>query len=244
MLGGGDAADPLARAAGVPAKALVPLAGRPLASYVLRALEGSGRVDRCVYVGPGGEGLEPRPDAVLPAGERLVDSLALGLGAALARPAEWLLLASADLPWLEPGEVARLLDGAPAADLVYPVVAEATARAAFPGQARTFVRLREGRFTGGNLFLLRPAAAPRLLAFADRAYRARKNPLALAALAGPGVLAGLLSGRASLEWLERRVGARLGLEARVLVSQDAGLAADVDAPAQLATGPALVEGGA
>lgn len=243
VLGGGDGSDPLARAAGVSAKALVPLAGRPLASWVLRAIRGSGRVAHCVYVGSGGERLEPRPDVHLPAGERLADSLAFGLGAALATGPHRLLLVSADLPWLRPEGVARLLDEAPDADLVYPVVREAAARAAFPTQKRTFVRLREGRVTGGNLFLLRPSAAPRLLHVVDRAYRARKNPLALAALVGPLTLAALASGRSTLGWLERRVGAALGMEARVLISEDASLAADVDAPGQL-SGPALAEGGA
>ena len=50
VLAGGDAGDALAAAAGVPAKALLPVGGRPLASYVLGALEASGKGTVYSYV--------------------------------------------------------------------------------------------------------------------------------------------------------------------------------------------------
>ena len=48
VLAGGDDRDELAVAAGVPATALMPVAGRPLAAYVLEALAASGRVREVV----------------------------------------------------------------------------------------------------------------------------------------------------------------------------------------------------
>lgn len=242
ILAGGDAGDRVAAAAGVTAKALAPLRGRPLTAYPLAALKESGAVDRVVYVGNGDPQLTGLYDAQVPSGERLVDSMALGFGAALAlAPNAKLLLLTADIPWLTGEMVARFVaaataPGTPAAaaHLVYPVITEQAAKAQFPTQQRTFARLREGRFTGGNLALVDAASAPKLLPLMDRAYRARKNPLALASLVGVDVLLALLSGRADLALLERRVGALFGAPVSALISGDAALAADIDTAAQLA----------
>lgn len=241
VLAGGDPRDRLAVEAGVSAKALVPLGPQPLGAYVLRALRASGVVSKIFYVGQTDSSLAGLYDAQLPAGARMVDSLALGLGAALAQPSSGrLLLLGADIPWVTGPMIARFVksaaatttpDGPPA--LVYPVVTEAAARAQFPHQKRTYARLKEGRFTGGNLVLMDRALVPSLLPQIDRVFRARKNPFALAGIVGLDVLGAVALGQADLARLERRVGRLLDAPVRALVSEDAALAADVDSPAQL-----------
>jgi molybdopterin-guanine dinucleotide biosynthesis protein A len=227
LAGGGN--DPLAAHAGVPSKALVPMAGQPMAAWVLRALESSSTVANVIYVGDGLGELGPSRAQAVPAGVGYAQSLALGIGAALAtRPGAPLLVSTADIPWLTPEAVDRFVSAAGSADLAYPVVSEKAALTEFPTQRRTFVRLRQGRFTGGNLMLLRPALVGPLLDLIDRVYRARKNPFALAGLVGPGTLLALLLGRADLRELERIVSDRLGGVARAVACSDACLAADVD----------------
>lgn len=241
VLAGGDASDRLAAEAGVSAKALVPLGDQPLGAYVLGALRASGAVSRIVYVGPTDVSLEGLHDVQLGSGERLVDSLALGVGAALAQPgAKRLLVLSADIPWVTGEMIARFVadaealttpEGPPA--LVYPVVTEAASKAQFPYQHRTYARLKDGSFTGGNLLLVDAALVPRLLPQLDRVFRARKNPFALASIFGTGVLLSLALGTASIARLERLVGGLVGAPVRALISDDAALAADVDSPAHL-----------
>jgi hypothetical protein len=135
--------------------------------------------------------------------------------------------------------VRSFLAEAPDADLVYPVVPEEVAAAAFPDQRRTYLRLRDGRFTGGNAVLLRPPAVAPLLPWVDRAFQARKRPLQLAAMVGWGTLASILRGQASLPDIEARVRALTGIDARVLIASDAAIAADVDAPEHLTSTTAL-----
>ncbi len=239
VLAGGDADDPLAAAFGVPAKALTPIAGKPMASYVLKVLGASPQVERVVYVGPA-ESLPVRPETVVAAGERFSESVERGLEAARnLEPEAPLLLLSADIPWLRPEGLERFLMSAPEADLVYPAIPRTVAERQFPGQRRTYAKLREGEFTGGNLVLLRPRLAPRLLELLERAYQARKNPLALAGMVGADMLFKLLLGRATLPELEARVGRLLGASARAFVSDDASLGADVDRPEHLGQGPPL-----
>lgn len=230
VLAGGDAGDVLAASGGVAAKALLPVSGRPLASFVLEALEDSGRVAETVYVGPTDQELSSYRVVELPGGKRFEDSLALGLGAALGRGATEILVITADLPWLTGDAVARFVDRSRTleADVVYPVVSEEHMQARFPEQRRTYVRLKEGRFTGGNMALLSVAAVTALLPLISRAFRARKNPLALAKLVGLDVVGGLASGTASIASLASRVARLLGVDARVLRVEDAAVAADVD----------------
>lgn len=231
VLAGGDRGDDLAAEGGVDAKALLPIDGQPMGAYVLRALRDSALVSHTVYVGPTEGRMGGLIDTELPAGERLVDSLALGLGAALSRDASSILVLSADVPWITGVMITRFvsacLDLGPV-DLYYPIVREEVSRARFPDHARTFVRVREGRFTGANLALLTPGGATALLPLIDRVYRGRKNPFALAAIMGLDVLSSFVLGSASLPLLERRAAQLLGRRAKVVIAEDAELAADVD----------------
>jgi len=237
VLAGGNASDALARAAGTTTKALVPIAGRPMIEHVVDALQASRTVTRTVVVG------EPRlaevinADSYVPTGATFAQSLGLGLGAALAvAPGLPILVSTADIPWLEAAAVDRFVGKAVEleAQLAYPIVPAEVAQAAFPEQKRTFATVRQGRFTGGNLLFIEPVLTAPLLALVDRLFSARKNPFALAAQVGPGTLFALLSRRASIPELERIASARLGGRARAVISEDAGLAADVDRPEQLA----------
>lgn len=237
VLAGGEAGDRMAAEAGVEAKALVALDGKPMGAYVLEALRACPEVDRIVYVGPTNVRLRGLYDVSVASGARLVDSLALGLGAALAGSAvARLLVLTADIPWITGAGLSAFVASAPDADLVYPAVTEAASLARFPHHRRTYARLREGRLTGGNAVLLRAEAVPRLLPLMDRAFRARKNPLALAGMFGADVLLAVLLGRAGIAELERRLERISGLRARALVTEDAALAADVDRAAHLPGG--------
>ena len=253
VLGGGQSA--LAAHAGVASKALVPFRGKPLGLYVLEALRESPHITHVVYVGEPNPLFAPYVDCVVAPGKGMADSLRGGLEAALAvadrqkLPQGRLLAVSADLPWLTTEAVDHALsaDAANTAALLYPVVAKATAEAQFPGQKRTYARFKEGTFTGGNLIVLRPGMVPTLLPFVDRAYRARKNPLALAAIIGPGILLQFVTGRLPLAVLERRVSHLLQGPVRALVTPYAALGADVDKPEHLsalvATDPSPITSG-
>jgi len=207
----------------------------PMGGYVAHALRSSPAVASVVWVGATDARIRRLVDVALPSGRRMVDSLGLGLGAALgvAPAAQRLLVVTADVPWWTAAGVTAFVAEAPAADLVYPIVRRSDALARFPDQQRTFVRLRDGRFTGGNAVLLSPTAVPALLPVLDAAFRARKRPWELASLIGLGTLFGLATGTVRVATLETRVSAILGVAARVYVSPDATIAADVDDPAHL-----------
>ncbi|AEB11127.1 molybdenum cofactor guanylyltransferase [Marinithermus hydrothermalis] len=224
VLGGGSPDDSLARRYGVPAKPLVPVAGRPMAAYVLDALRASGVVDRVVYVGPAA-GLEPAPEVVLAQRGGMLENLEAGLSVAGEEKA---LVVSADDPFLTPEAVRWVVAHAPEAALVYPVVPREAVEARWPGMRRTYARLREGQFTGGNLVLLDPALFRGALDMARRVIALRKRPLALARLVGLDILWKLLWGRLAIAEVEARASRILGVPLRALVTPYAEVGVDVD----------------
>jgi GTP:adenosylcobinamide-phosphate guanylyltransferase len=237
VLGGGDPGDPFAAAHGVSVKALIPLGGEPMALHVLRALRGSGRVSRVVYVGPTTPELDALIDERVTDHGTLLSNLEAGveaLAVAGLAPGERVLVATADIPLLTPEGLAGVLAAAPEnAGLVYPVVRREDCERAFPGVRRTYARLRDGTFTGGNVFLLDPRLVGQFLPRLREVLAARKAPLRLARLIGPGVLGRLLLGRLTVSELETRVSALLGVPARALITPHAAIGSDVDQDADL-----------
>lgn len=238
VLGGGDPGDPFAAAHGVSVKGLIPVAGEPMALHVLRALRGSGRVGRVAYVGPTTPEMDLLIDERVTDHGTLLSNLEAGVEALSARglaPGERVIVATADIPLVTPAHLADVLDTAPGdAALVYPVVQREACEAAFPGVQRTYARLREGSFTGGNVFLLDPRLVGEFLPRLRGVLDARKAPLRLAALIGPGTLLRLLARRLTVPALEAKVSVILGVKARALITGHAAIGTDVDKDADLA----------
>jgi GTP:adenosylcobinamide-phosphate guanylyltransferase len=231
VLGGGHASDPLAQGAGVQVKSLINIAGQPMSAYVLHALRAGG-VGKIVYVGATTPSLEPLFDIHIPAKGTMLENLQAGLEPLLAEAR--VLIATADIPLLTPAAVQDVLHRDSGAGLVYPVVAKQAAEAAFPGGKRTYARLREGTFTGGNLFLLEPRLVGQFLPRLEYILNNRKNVLRLAGMFGLGALLKLLFGQLKIAELEQTVSRILGVPAMALICPFAEIGFDVDKPEDLA----------
>ncbi len=213
-------------------EAEIPVGGRPMALWVLEALKASPSITSIGLVGP--ESL--RSDQVVMASMvgDLFGNVLQGLTTA-PRDAEAVLFVTSDIPWLTVPVIETFLENAPRdVDVVYPIIPKHIAEARFPGTKRTYVRLKEGVFTGGNLFLARVDAVPRLQERAQVLLRHRKSPLTLARDVGPGLLLRLLLGQLSVRQAEVRVGRILNITGRALIFPYAEAGVDVDKPEDLA----------
>jgi molybdopterin-guanine dinucleotide biosynthesis protein A len=228
VLAGGPP-DPAIAGAMVP-KAFALLAGRPMVDYVLDALRGAGPIGRVLLVGP-----DPLPvrlaggvDALVAERGSLLENVAAGLEATGGGGA--VLVVAADLPLLTPQAVAAFLEAAGRieGEAWYAVVRREDVTGAFPDVRKTFVRLREGTFTGGSVVLIGPAAFRRARPAIERAMRARKRPGDLARLFGARTLLRILTRRVTIAELERRAEAIAGIRARAVLCPHPELAIDVD----------------
>ncbi len=230
VLGGGRD-DAFAQGFGVPVKSLIPIRGAPMSAYVLRALRESGSVGQIVYVGPVTPALDGLFDVHVQDRGAMLENLELGLAALPAT--ERVLVSTADVPLLTAESVRDLLTRDPGAGLVYPIIPMAASEARFPGGRRTAARVREGRFTGGNLFLLEPRLIGQFMPRLKQVIQNRKNVLALAGLIGLPVLVKLVLGSLTIRELEVRVSRILGVDARALITDHAEIGFDVDKPGDL-----------
>jgi CTP:molybdopterin cytidylyltransferase MocA len=214
-------------------EALVPIAGRPMGGYVVAALAGARTVGRVVVAGPPELGLGGAQ--VVAPGERVTDTLRAALDAAAPGVDDEVLIAAGDAPLLSATTVEELVAACRRRNLEfgYPVVSKQDCDARFPNVRRTYVRLREGAFTGGNCFYVRTAALGRCLELLEWVHANRKHPVRLAGLLGWRVVLALVTGRARLADVEAAGCRLLGARAGAVRMADAGIGVDVDDAADL-----------
>ena len=227
-------------------EALIDVCGVPMVGRVLSALSGTGTVAGGVVVGPAeiaAAGLLPPGFALEEPGETVIENLhrgvaALGRVAPDGRVPETVLVSTSDVPLVRAQMIEAFLaaTGDGRLDAYVPVVRRESAEARFPGVQRTYIHLRDGSFTMGNLFLvgsrLLEAGAGQVSQL-DAFVRLRKSPLRMARTLGLGLTLGVATHRLSLSQLEEAAAGRLGIRGRAVVQEDPEIGVDVDKPSDL-----------
>ncbi len=244
VLAGQRDGDPLAELSPQGHKCLLPVAGRPMIERVVAALlaaRGIGpitiSIDRpeVLEAVPGFPALIERPRlSVLEsqASPALSVLHALEQAPASSQP---LLVTTADHPLLSPGVVQNFCEGAEArgTDVAAGLVSKAVIEAKIPATRRTYLRFRDGGYSGANLFVFRTTAGRRAAEFWRRVEQERKKPWRIARAFGPSLLIAYLLRLYNLEQAMARVSRRLGCTASAVVLTAAEAAVDVDKPADL-----------
>jgi len=240
VLAGGKAGpeDPLYPYIQDKSKALVEIAGKPMAQWVLDALSGASSIDHVLVVGLDQDcGLTcAKPLHFLSDQGHMLDNIKAGLHHNSERnpSASRVLIASCDIPAITPEivdwRVQRSLEYE--SDIDYVVVDRKTMEARFPGANRSYIKLKDYELCGGDVNVIRISLIEKEKLW-TRLIAARKNALKQAALLGIDLLLLLLMGRLSLKDAERRVSERIGVKGRACLSPYAEVAMDVDKPHQL-----------
>ena len=235
-------ADALLEYAGAAAgrKALIPIAGKPMIQWVTDALAGSRYVDRLIVVGLDescGIDFGPKPVVFVPNQDRLLQNVVAGARRALedTPDRDRIVLCACDIPLITTPIVDDHLATLQATqhDLYYTVVDRATMQARFPSSRRSYVRLRDGVFCGGDLNMFSSKVMETNRQLWDDLLEARKSALRQARRVGLGVLLRFATGRLSLDAAARRAEHILGVKCRVVRSPHAEIGMDVDKPFQL-----------
>lgn len=230
----GGRPDPMAVEAGLSHKALLLVDGTSMLLRVLRALRACPEIGRIVVSAERAEALlAPFGEVPGVLGRDAAASPSRSLAAVLEEFGTPLLVTTADHALLTPAMLSHVLSHAPAGDVVAAVARSGVVLASYPGTSRTWLRFRDGRFSGCNLFLLRTGRALRVVDFWSRMERSRKRPLAMAWLIGPVSLVGHALRLATLAGMLRRLGRRVGASLAVVEMPFADAAIDVDKPDDL-----------
>lgn len=236
--GGANPEDPLyAISAGKP-KALVPIAGKPLAQWVVDALAASRTVGRLFVVGlDAGSGLSlPAGTRFVPDSGTLLGNVRSGAMAAMegADPTRPLLVVSSDIPALESAMVDWLVDSSSESDddFYYCTIDRAVMDRRYPGSGRSFVRFRDREVCGGDLSIIKPSAFLDGARIWRRLTEGRKSTFAMASAIGLDVMLLLFFHRLTLAEAARKACSRLRIKGRVMDCGYAEMGMDVDKPFQ------------
>lgn len=232
VLAGGGKDEPLTREEGVSNKAFINLFGRPMLAYILEALAGAASIDKVIVVGPA-----PELSALLEQGYRFIPvpeegSMLENAAAGLSRIDQGrpCLLLTGDIPLIDEGTISGFLelchpsDG----DFYYPILTRESCRERFPQMQRTYVRLRDGCFTGGNMVLLRPDWFARCRHRLDQFVLYRKKPLKLLRILPFSLILKFLFNRLAVSELERYLSAMFLARARAVPCDLVEIGTDVD----------------
>jgi len=240
ILAGGESSSELKKIAPYDNEALIIIGNYPMIYYVYRALRQSSFVRNIVISGPT-EALRnifAREERLffVNGGDNAIESFAHGMEILQEKGiSEQVLIMPSDIPFITTEAIDDFIKQAQAseADFYYPVTCKEVNEAKFPGVARTYVNIKDGIFTGGNLFILRSALFEQVLDIALKLVERRKNPLAMAKLFGFGLVWKYIIRRLSIETVEKRFYEVLGIRGKAVISPYAEVGVDVDKPSDL-----------
>lgn len=207
-------------------KAFLDLKGRLMLDYVVECYTSANIFDGVAVIGPA-----RRLQAHLGNEIRVIEQQGGMIENVIQAAKEldgWLLLSSCDIPLLTPAAVRDFLDRCEGGELYYPLVSREDNDKEYPGMKRTYVSLREGIYTGGNVILVHSTAVPIAAPAAGSFFDARKSPLRMARLIGTGTLLKLLAKRLSVAELERKMSQIFGIACKAVVSGYPELGIDLD----------------
>lgn len=217
-------------------EALIAIKGTPMVQYVVNAARQAGSVGRIAVVGPV-QVLEPlvqgKVDFLVEGQNEMLENIRLGIQA-LQTERRVLILCS-DIPLVS----SRVIDdfvaqcGQRDVDFCYPIISKETNLSKFPGTRRTYARLREGTYTGGNIFVMNPAIIEGAADFVKKMTAWRKKPVKLSQAFGLLFILKFVLGCLTIPDLEARVFKITGFRAAAIVVNHPEVGFDVDKPSDL-----------
>jgi len=235
---GGRLPPDLAGRFGTDVKACVSIGGSTMLARTIEALRGVHEVARIVVVGPeAARGMADADEFIL---ERATGEENL-LAALRAASGDRTVFCASDMPFVSTRALADLLERAPAdACAVYPIFTRDEFEREYPKGRSSFATLADGAWTGASAFVVRAAALLHSERIVTRAFGARKNLSALAALFGPMLTIAYLRGALRVADIEARASALFGAPVVALRGADPALALDCDDAADFDYAEALL----
>jgi GTP:adenosylcobinamide-phosphate guanylyltransferase len=233
ILGGALNTGSLRKVSSAQYEAGINIAGKPMIDYVVSAVRSVPSISRITTVCDESvlsEAIKKQVTLIIPPGNTLLDSLNKGLKA--METEEPVLVLTADIPLISKEALEDFLRRCQSkkAHVYYSFVPKEVNEKKYPGVQRTYVKLREGIFTGGNLVLLSPEVIRDHADILNKAVSLRKKTLKLCLMLGWKYLFYLVMGRLTIGQIEEQVARILKIQAVGVISAFPEVGIDVDKP--------------
>ncbi|MCC5912039.1 MAG: nucleotidyltransferase family protein [Clostridiaceae bacterium] len=213
-------------------KAIMPIKGIPMIQYVIDTLHSSEYIDEIVVVGDVTTlqdflGEETRLN-FLQQKTSMMENIMEGVN--YFKEEDQLLIATCDIPLIHQEVVDRFIQDSikASAEFCYPIVEKNLCQRYYPDAKRTYVALKDGNFTGGNMVLISSKAIRTMEKLASLMIRHRKNPIGMCKVLGPKFIFKLMLKQLTIRELEIYIKNKFNLKAKAIISKDPEIASDID----------------
>ncbi len=237
VLAGSRGPSPLVEEAGVKNKSLIPIHGKPMIQYVLETLNSVSIIERIVVVGPleelGRLETEITFSMVSEKGE-IMENLLEGFRH-ISPSAGPVLVATSDIPLITREALEHFIEKGLhlEADFCYPILEKEVVEQKYANVVRTYARLKEGSFTGGNIFLINAEIVAGVAERAAAFLALRKKPHRMALKLGLPFIIKFLLKKVTIADAEKRASEIFGVKGRAVIMPHAEIGFDVDKTSDL-----------
>ncbi|MEA2087914.1 MAG: nucleotidyltransferase family protein [Candidatus Caldatribacteriota bacterium] len=217
-------------------KALIMLDGRPMIDYIVDALNNSENIDKILVVGPKNE-LHPyigkKVDEIINPGNSILENMEIGLN--FFNSAENLLFLTSDIPLITPEAIDEFLEICTKrkAYIGYPIITKENIMKKYPETKRTYVKMKEGIFCGGNIVFFKPEVFFQKKKLIKELFDNRKATWKYVKILGLKFIFKFLFKTLTLKEVEKRVTDILGYNSIAAMISYPEIMIDLDKPSDL-----------
>ncbi len=156
-------------------------------------------------------------------------------GVSHADPHEPCIIVTADIPLLTGEIFEEFLNNCKPYDhdFYYPVITKADCLQQFPTAKRTYVTMKEGPLTGGNVMIVKPDWIVAKKELITKYISYRKKPLKALSILPPGIIIKYLTRRLSISDMEKFFAKLIGVKGKTIITSRVEIGVDVDKPEDL-----------
>jgi molybdopterin-guanine dinucleotide biosynthesis protein A len=217
-------------------KALLIINGKPMIEYVLDTLNRCSLIDKVVIAGDREDlsvFVKGKVEAVIGDNGSIIKNTLSGIK--YFDNDKDIIICTSDIPMITVEAIEDFIKQSQAfgMDLCYPIIDRKHIEARFPGVHRTYVKMKDGIYTGGNLFYVRPSSLGNSMNTIEALIAARKSPFQMARILGFSLLFKLFLGVLSIKQVENKFSKLMGIRAMAVKSIYPEIGNDVDKPSDV-----------
>ena len=210
-------------------KGILPVNGRPMVNIIVEAARECSDIEKIYVVAE--ENMAKKivgADRIIISNGSMVENLFNALNDVDKKKKT--LVISGDIPLLTSEAISDFIQICLAknAQGYYPIVPKEVVEKKYSQTKRTYVKVREGTFTGGNLILIEPQVLLENKELIERIFSYRKSPVKLAKILGIKVIIKLIFKRLKIKEAEDLLSRLAGEKIVTVVSQYPEIGIDVD----------------
>jgi GTP:adenosylcobinamide-phosphate guanylyltransferase len=217
-------------------KALLQIAKKYMIEYLIQSLKDSGCVSNIYVVGDEilHQAIGHEVNGIIKPESSIISNLKKGIET-IGDYNTPVIICTSDIPMVSGEAILDFVEKSTSSglDFIYPIIDKKLNDEKYPEVKRTYVKIKEGTFTGGNIIYMNPKIVGKVTNKAELLIKYRKKPFKMGQVLGFMFLIKLLFGKVSIPSARKKVDKMFGIKADALLTQYPEIGNDVDKPSDL-----------